>query len=75
MRSSSKVVRQSFAGQELLEKARGLQELWCWWRQCADAREELSVVLEYMLKKEAEYQDDEGEFRHFEIQVHLRSFK
>ena len=27
-RNSSKVVRQSFAGQELLEKAKGLQEPW-----------------------------------------------
>ncbi|CAL1131309.1 unnamed protein product, partial [Cladocopium goreaui] len=51
--NSSKVVRQSFAGQELLEKAKGLQELWLWWRQSADALEELQVVLDYMLKKEA----------------------
>lgn len=66
--NSSKVVRQSFAGQELLEKAKGLQELWLWWRQSADALEELQVVLDYMLKKEAEHQDDDGEFHDFDIQ-------
>jgi len=66
--NSSKVVRQSFAGREVLEKAKGLQELWSWWRQSADAKEELAVVLQYMLQKEASYQDDDGEFHDFEIQ-------
>lgn len=66
--NSSKVVRQSFAGRELLEKAKGLQELWRWWRASADAQDELGVVLDYMLKKEADYQDDDGEFHDFDIQ-------
>jgi len=66
--NSSKVVRQSMAGQELLEKARNLQELWRWWRACADAKEELRAVLDFMLEKEASYQDAKGEFSDFGIQ-------
>jgi len=65
---SSKVVRQSMAGQELLQKAKNLQELWRWWRDCADAKEELVSVVEFMLQQEARYQDDKGEFSDFGIQ-------
>eukprot|EP00439_Symbiodinium_sp_Y106_P043733 s1315_g5.t1 len=66
--NSSKVVRQSMAGRELLEKARNLQELWRWWRACADAKEELRAVLDFMLEQEARYQDAKGEFNDFGIQ-------
>ncbi|CAJ1377234.1 unnamed protein product [Effrenium voratum] len=66
--NSSKVVRQSYAGQELLEKAKGLQELWCWWRQSAEAKEEMAQVLSQMLKQEAANQDDDGEFHDFDGQ-------
>ncbi|CAE7302867.1 unnamed protein product [Symbiodinium natans] len=66
--NSSKVVRQSMAGQELLDKASALKELWRWWRACTDAREELQSVLDFMLEQEARYQDENGEFSNFGIQ-------
>ncbi|OLP78774.1 hypothetical protein AK812_SmicGene41013, partial [Symbiodinium microadriaticum] len=74
--NSSKVVRQSMAGQELLEKARNLQV-------CAvlsdtnladtelsqtEGCETFSPVLDFMLEKEASYQDAKGEFSDFGIQ-------
>eukprot|EP00931_Biecheleriopsis_adriatica_P108781 TRINITY_DN8306_c0_g1_i7.p1 TRINITY_DN8306_c0_g1~~TRINITY_DN8306_c0_g1_i7.p1 ORF type:complete len:2146 (-),score=473.90 TRINITY_DN8306_c0_g1_i7:103-6483(-) len=66
--NSSKVVRQSIAGKQLLEHAQALQELWKWRRQCSAARSALIEVKQSMLAIEAEHQDDDGEFHDFTIQ-------
>mmetsp|Transcript_84539 Transcript_84539/g.149694 ORF Transcript_84539/g.149694 Transcript_84539/m.149694 type:complete len:2055 (+) Transcript_84539:34-6198(+) len=65
---SSKVVRNSIAGQELLEKGRALQGLWKWRRYCQKASDELKQAIIEMLEIEAELQDEEGIFSDYSIE-------
>eukprot|EP00930_Biecheleria_cincta_P038037 TRINITY_DN26132_c0_g1_i1.p1 TRINITY_DN26132_c0_g1~~TRINITY_DN26132_c0_g1_i1.p1 ORF type:complete len:2057 (+),score=378.38 TRINITY_DN26132_c0_g1_i1:113-6283(+) len=65
--NSSKVVRQSNAGIELVQRATELQGLWKWRRACARAKQELASQVSMFLNLEKQYQDDLGFFTTYEV--------
>lgn len=65
--NSSKVVRQSNAGIELVQRATDLQGLWAWRRQCSRARQELSSQVNMFLELERDYQDEQGFFLTYDV--------
>jgi len=70
---SSKVVRGSQAGLDLIERAQSLEELWKWRRRCAQIRDEIREVIRAAVEHEAKVQDEHGEFRDFSIKDPLHN--